>query len=343
MGDNLAMADAHPNCEVVGLCDRDLSRTRAAQMALQLADDQVFADWQICIEKSRPDFLLLCPSTGDHLLWIQRLAPYGLPILIEKPMAASLAEADEMIEVCRHHDVVWAINWPLVWVPSHRTAKRIVDEGRIGQLLEVHFYDGNRGPLWHTAGKLERTAEQVQLEKPDSWFYSKADGGGSLLDYLGYGTTLGTWFFEGQKPLEVTSITDQPHGLEVDEHSITIAKYACGLSKFETRWGTFTDPWTYQPQPNCGFILVGSAGTISSFDYQPTIRIQDLSHPEGYEMAVDEIEPPHQNPVQYFVDCLQHGRPIQGPLSPETSRIGQQIVDTAYQSAEQKRTLTLLE
>ncbi len=62
-------------------------------------------------------------------------------------MAASLAEADAMIAVCQQHDVRWAINWPLVWVATHRTAKRLIDEGRLGTVLEVHYYGGNRGPL----------------------------------------------------------------------------------------------------------------------------------------------------------------------------------------------------
>lgn len=35
------------------------------------------------------------------------------------------------------------INWPLCWVESHLTAKRLIDEGTIGKLIEVHFYDGN--------------------------------------------------------------------------------------------------------------------------------------------------------------------------------------------------------
>jgi glucose-fructose oxidoreductase len=72
------------------------------------------------------------------------------------------------------------------------TTKRLLDEGTIGQVLEVHDYDGNRGPLWHTADKKDCTAEDVQREKPGSWFYKQDRGGGSLLDYLGYGTTLGT-------------------------------------------------------------------------------------------------------------------------------------------------------
>ena len=60
---------------------------------------------------------------------------------------------------------------------------------------------------------------------------------------------------------------DIPEGLEVDEHSITVARYAQGLSKFETRWGTFTDPWVTQPQPKCGFVITGTHGTISSYAY----------------------------------------------------------------------------
>ncbi len=341
MGDNLRWAASHPTCEIVGICDHHRERMSDAISDLAIAGDKVFTDWQHCIDSSRPDWLILCPSTADHCLWVERLAPFGLPILLEKPMASSLADADRMIAACKLHDVILGINWPLVWVPSHRTAKRIVDEGRIGRVIEVHYYDGNRGPLWHTAGKREISANEVQRQKPESWFYKRSAGGGSLLDYLGYGVTLGAWFLENARPLEVTAVVDQPEQLEVDEHSIVVVRYDVGLSKFETRWGTFTDPWVHQPQPKCGFVLVGTEGTISSFDYESTIRVQDLAHPAGYNHPVDQVLPPYQNPVQYFVDCLQHGKKIDGPLSPSMSRAGQQLVDAARQSAESKRTISL--
>ena len=122
------------------------------------------------------------------------------------------------------------------------TAKRLIDEGAIGEVIEVHFYDGNRGPLFHTADKVEISPEEREREKPFTWFYKKEAGGGSLLDYLGYGATLGTWYHGGRAPIEVTTVVDEPSHLEVDEHSITVARYACGLSKFETRWGTHFGP-----------------------------------------------------------------------------------------------------
>jgi len=178
--------------------------------------------------------------------------------------------------------------------------------------------------------------------KRKSWFYKKAQGGGSLLDYLGYGTTLGTWYHQGRKPIEVTTVINQPKGLEVDEHSITVARYARGLSKFETRWGTFTDPWKIQPQPKCGFVLKGSDGTISSYDYDPTVRVQSRRTPEGEDVPVDPVKPPFENPVQYFIDCLDRDRAPEGPLAPSVSRIGQQIVDSAMLSARLGKTVQLL-
>jgi glucose-fructose oxidoreductase len=42
------------------------------------------------------------------------------------------------------------------------------------------------------------------------------------------------------------------------------------------------------------------------------------------------------------LDCLANDRAVEGPLSPAVSRVGQQIVDTAFASAKEKRTLPLV-
>ena len=340
MGDLLRMAFEHPNAEIVGVCDEDPSRMEAAIRNLKIPPERVFTDVDECIEKSCPDFVILCPATARHAEYVERIAPHRVSILVEKPFAASVAEADRMIAAARRHKVMLAINWPLRWVASHCTAYRLLSEGRIGALEEVHYYDGNRGPLWHTAGKIETVPTPARKRK--SWFYKRALGGGSLLDYLGYGTTLGTWYHQGQKPLEVTAVTDLPNGLDVDEHSITIARYARGLSKFETRWGAFTDPWTHQPQPKCGFVLKGTDGTISSYDYEATVRLQTRKKPEAHDLPAEPLRPPLQNPIQYFIGCLRRNRVPEGPLSPKISRIGQQIVDSAVLSARLKRTVKLV-
>jgi predicted dehydrogenase len=341
MGDNLRMAFEHPEVEIVGICDEQSERMQAAAENFSIPAERVYTDYRRCLEETRPDLVILCPATARHGEWTEKVAAFDVHILMEKPFAASLDEADRMV-AAMPKDKLLAINWPLAWYPPHCTAKRLVQEGIIGDLIEVHFYDGNRGPLWHTADKIEKSAADVQREKPESWFYKKAHGGGSMLDYLGYGTTLGTWYMDGEAPLEVTATVDRPAGLEVDEHSVTVARYARGLSKFETRWGTFTDPWTHQPQPKCGFVLAGTGGTISSYDYEDHIHLQTPDCPQGRPMVVDELQPPFQNPVQYMVHCLEEAKPVEGPLAPAICRVGQQIVDTAARSAAEKRTLPLL-
>ena len=342
MGDNLRMAFEHDEVEIVGLCDEQPERMASAIENFAIPQDRVFSDYCECLEKTEPDIVLLCPATAEHGDWTEKIAPFGVHIIMEKPYAATLAEADRMQAAMQDTGKLLAINWPLAWYPPHCTARRLIGEGEIGQVTEVHYYDGNRGPLWHVADKVEKTAADVEAGKAESWFYKRDSGGGSLLDYLGYGVTLGTWFMDGRAPIEVTATVDQSSGIEVDEHSITVARYEQGLSKFETRWGTFTDPWTQQPQPKCGFVIVGCEGTISSYDYEETIRVQTRAKPEGEVRPVDKLQAPFQNPVQYMVHCIEQGKAIEGPLSPEMCRIGQQIVDTAFQSAEQKRTLALI-
>lgn len=340
MGDLLRMAAAHPRAEIAGISDEQPQRMEEAVSKLGIARDRVFADYRQCLERTRPDVVILCPAASKHGEWVRKVALSGAHLMVEKPFAASLREADAMISAVRE-DQVLMINWPLQWVRSHRKAYELVAGGAIGEVLNVWHFGGNRGPLWHGADKDEKTPAQVAREKPKSWFYKEAHGGGSLLDYLGYGTTLGTWYQGGRRPLDVTATVDQPAGLEVDEHSIVVARYPHGLSKFETRWGTFTDPWTTQPQPKCGFVIAGSEGTISSYDYDEFVTVQTRRKPVAHRVAAPAPKAPHQDPVQYLLHCLERERPLEGPVSIRISRIGQEIVDAAVRSARLKRTVAL--
>jgi glucose-fructose oxidoreductase len=114
---------------------------------------------------------------------------------------------------------------------------------------------------------------------------------------------------------------------------VAVLRYDDGLSTCETRWGTFTDPWTHQPQPRCGYVLKGTDGTISSWDYAETLHVQTRECPQGRDLPVPPLAAPHQNPIQHFLHHLETGAPLIGPLTPEISRLGQQIVDTAVLSA----------
>jgi glucose-fructose oxidoreductase len=315
----LAHVAEHPRAEIVGICHEDKEKMDGTAARFQISPECVYNDYVKCLAETEPDIVLMCPATAAHGEWTKRVATHGdgYHIIMEKPFAASLAEADEMIMAVSNSGKQLAINWPLAWYPCHVTSKRLINEGVIGEVIEVHYYDGNKGDTFAA----------------DSWFRQKEKGGGSLLDYLGYGVTLGSWFMANRQPLAVTAVSHIPPDWEVDDHSIVIVQYEQGLSKFETRWGTLTSPWLHQPQPKCGFVIVGSTGSIASYDYETTVRVQTLDQPEGFTIPVDVAEPPYQNCVQYLIHCLETGSPVSGPLSIESSRLGQQIVDAAVRSA----------
>ena len=342
MGDLLRLVQVHPGAEIVGIFDPDPGRMAQAIANFAIPPERVFTDLDACLRAARPDLAILCAATADHAVYTERLAAYAVHVFVEKPFAASVADARRMIAAMAPTGRLLAINWPLAWVESHVTAKRLIDAGTIGPLTEVHFYGGNRGPLYHLADKVEVSPAEVEAQKPKSWWYKRAAGGGSLLDYLGYGATLGSWYMQGQAPIEITCAIDQAPGIEVDQHSITICRYASGLSKMETRWGTFTDPWIFQPQPQCGFVFVGTDGTIQSRDYADHVTVQTRARPEPAPVPAEPLADGQRNGIDYVIGCIRNGTPVCGPLDPAISLLGQRIVDTAAISAREKRTIPLV-
>jgi len=342
MGDLLRMVHEHPDAEIAGLFDPDAGKMASAVETFGIPADRVFTDFDACMEAGPYDMAILCAATADHAAYTDRLAKHSVHVFVEKPFAASADDARQMMAAMAPTGKQLVINWPLRWVESHVTAKRLIDEGLIGDLIEVHFYDGTRGPLYHLADKVEVSPEEVERQKPDSWWYKKASGGGSLLDYLGYGATLGTWYMNGAAPQEVTCVVDETPGIEVDQHAIVVCRYARGLSKMETRWGTFTDPWTIQPQPTCGFTFVGTDGTIASPDYASHLTVQTRARPERHEIAVDPMPKGETNAIEYVLGCIARDEAVAGPLNPDLCLTAQRIIDTAMRSATEKRTLELL-
>jgi glucose-fructose oxidoreductase len=340
MGDLLREVHQHPDAEIAGIFDPDPKRMASAISTFAIPADRVFTDLAKCLAATRPDLAILCSAPAEHANYVEAIAPSGAHIVVEKPFASSIADARRMIAAVKAPQKL-AINWPLAWYRTHNTAKRLIEEGRIGELIEVHFYDGNRGPLYHLADKVEVSDAEVEQRKSSSWFYKRASGGGSLIDYLGYGTTLGTWFHNGAEPIEVTAVVDETPGIEVDQHSVTVARYKQGLSKFETRWGTIADPWTLQPIPRCGFQLVGTKGAIASWDYDEHVTLQ-LRGGQPEQITADERKPGRLGVIDYMVEQIRKDLPIDGPLDPALSLIGQRMIDTALASSQQKRTLALL-
>jgi predicted dehydrogenase len=340
-GDQIREVLGHPGTELVGVWDEQRAQVEPVVADFGLDHRLVFDDLEELLERGRPDVAVICSTTAEHVNLVRRIAPHGVHIMLEKPFATSLEAADAMIKEALATGVALTVNWPLAWYPSHRTARRLISTGAIGAVTEVHYYDGNRGPLNHTHDKVSVEGADDPEAKSATWWYSRRSGGGSLLDYLGYGATLATWFRDGELPRSIQAAAHVPPGLEVDEQSVVIARYDSGLSVLQTKWGTFSDPWVIQPYPRCGFVIVGSSGTISSEDYAPAVQLQTRREPRPTAVPVDDLPSAERGGLAFLIDRLQTGAPIDGPSSWELSRKGQQIVDAALLSATSGEIVTI--
>ena len=66
MGDLLRMVADHDGAEIVGVSDEQPERMEEARANFGLGKEQVFTDYRQCLERSRPDMVILCPAAARH-------------------------------------------------------------------------------------------------------------------------------------------------------------------------------------------------------------------------------------------------------------------------------------
>jgi hypothetical protein len=177
MGDLLRQTSEHPDAEIVGICDEQPERMVEATRNFDLSQEQVFTDHRACMEQTKPDIVILCPAASKHGEWVEKVAPYGTHIIMEKPFAGSLAEADAMIAAMKPHGQA-AGDQLAARLGRRASDGASPDPGRlIGEVREFHHHGGNRGPLCITA-QTRSTRSRRAAEKAASWFYSAKAGRG---------------------------------------------------------------------------------------------------------------------------------------------------------------------
>ena len=308
----------YPETELVGLCDEESATSTAslAEAADQhgLPESAQYDDLERCLDERDPDIVVGCPKNAEHAGFVERVLARDVHVTVEKPFAMSLADADRMLDADADSEGRLAVNWPATWSPVHHEVRRLVQDGAVGDVLEVGYYGGNAG-----------------APPNDSWFYDAEAGGGSLLDYLGYGATFSTWFRGGDLPESASARTYVPDDLEVDVQSTTTARYADGLSTLRTSWRMFTHPWEHRTHPTKGYDIAGTDGALTTRDPDASIRLQTEEGSEVVEPPA--LEPPEENLIQYVVDRLDSGDPFQGPTDPRFCREAQRLIETAQRSA----------
>ncbi len=133
--------DASPKTELVAGADLHAEQAEIFGERWGLSSEHIYSDYREMLEKENLDLVSVCTTARVRSTIVQDVARAGVKgIWAEKPISLSLAEADEMLDVCNENGVVVAINCARRWNPFFSEARKLIDEGEIGNVLQVTVY-----------------------------------------------------------------------------------------------------------------------------------------------------------------------------------------------------------
>jgi predicted dehydrogenase len=161
-GQGHAEAFRYANAEVVGIVGRTESIVQ--QVAKDMNIPYAGTDWQKALDDCKPDVVSIATPGGAHVEPIKQAIAFGCHIFCDKPLTADGETSKELYDLAVAKGVKTAFASSFRYMPEILHAKRLVEQGAIGEPLEVecisHF-------------NLER-------DIPFGWSHRQEDGGGRL-------------------------------------------------------------------------------------------------------------------------------------------------------------------
>jgi predicted dehydrogenase len=117
--------------ECVAIYNR--TRSKADALASQFGIPAVYDDPERMLREQRLDFVDIVTDVNTHGTFVLMAAANGLPVICQKPMAASLSEATQMVTACRDAGVPMFVNENFRWQTPIRELKRVLCGGTIGK------------------------------------------------------------------------------------------------------------------------------------------------------------------------------------------------------------------
>ncbi len=251
------------------------------------------------IAASGVDVVLVLTSMNEHGPLARAALEAGRHVLVEKPMATSLAEAAGLVELTRTSPGLLVCAPHHLLSPTFRAIHGAVHEGQIGALLTGRARYGWAGPWW------------------GDWFY--APGGGSLFDLGVYNVTSLCALFGPAKRVTAMvgvavperEVNGRRIRVEADDNAHVLLDFG------DARFAVVTTGFTMQRYRSPAIEVYGSEGTVQ--------LLGDDWAPEGWELWRNADgawrlfpEPdPHWHwteGLRHLVDCLETGRrPVTRP------------------------------
>ena len=189
----------------------------------------VFSTVEEMIAKTNPEAVTAFGSIYGHLAIVQRCAPLGIHVMVEKPLAVNLAHAIKMEALAKRYKIHLLTNYETTWYPTTHKANDFIAKDSIGNITQITVRDGHRGPKKIGVNKefLNWLIDPVQ------------NGGGAITDFGCYGVNISTWINRGKKPVSVTAITQQlqaENNPDVDDEATIILVYEKSKATIQASW-----------------------------------------------------------------------------------------------------------
>lgn len=157
-----------PRCVVAAMASRDHSRTE--EVARQLGVPVAHADWRALLADETIDAVGIAVPPLEQAAIISAAARAGKHVFCEKPLAATVAEAEQSVAGVRESGVAHAIDFIFPEIPAWQKAHALLRAGAIG--IPRHF-----SYSWRLQTFASRT-------RADSWKNRTAEGGGAAGNFL---------------------------------------------------------------------------------------------------------------------------------------------------------------
>jgi D-apiose dehydrogenase len=133
-----------PRC--VALYNR--TPAKAKKLAQEFAVPAVYSDAEELIEKERPDFVDIITDVGTHRQFVELAARKKVPVICQKPLAPTLADAEEMLQTCTRAGIPLFVHENWRWQTPIRELKHVLDSGSIGNIFRARITYSNSFPVF---------------------------------------------------------------------------------------------------------------------------------------------------------------------------------------------------
>jgi len=207
------LASEHPSVQFVAVADSDA--TKAQKLAESVGADTWSGDNIEVISHPDVNAVVVATSEGEHTEVVLAALALGKPVLVEKPIALTLGEADRMVAAANESSSILHVGYSRRFRRRYHVAKEQIAQGRMGTIL------GASARVYNS-----RTQALAMLERNP--------GATPVVDALTYYVDLMGWFLEGRQLVEVNAVGQrgvlEAAGHETDDLTWAILRYDDGTA-----------------------------------------------------------------------------------------------------------------